>query len=62
MQIVLRAKTKCMRRNKIVKGKIKDYVEKKAQKRMMKNKVEEENKWCGSCKGENKMHQGENTL
>ena len=29
---MLRAKTKCMRRNKIVKGKIKDYVEKKGTK------------------------------
>ena len=48
MQIVLMAKLKCMRRNKIVEGEIKDYVAKsKAQKLVKKNKVEAENKWCG---------------
>ena len=40
---MLMAKLRCMRRNKIVEGEIKDYVEKsKAQKLVMKNKVEEE--------------------
>ena len=60
MQIVLRAKVKCMRRNRIVKGE-KGYAEKKGTKAYEENKrLREKIKGAESAKGEYKMHEVEN--